>query len=211
MDFSSSLSNPVLLSDMLATWVIPLEDLLHLHSFYLAFYLLYKLLLPSSCYSLSLLTPLPPFIQFGNISPWKQRAGRNTNYHTHHVFTSFMGCYAAFSVSVVRKRKHEENVYTRWELPELVLLSDDREGAIVISQAFLLYPQLCGNRYLHVPLYMGSTSCSVLTPHSVSSAGLVLLSNRFIASLLCKLKMNCKRKKKISYLSISLVQPNIVL
>lgn len=181
--------------------------LLCLHSFYLAFYLLYKPLLPSWHCSLAFLTPLL-CASFNFVASHTANAeqGRNMDWHTHGAFRKLKGWHTALTFTAVRQRKCEESVYTRWELPQLVLSCADREGA---TDGHPCYPSgCCGNRYLHAHLHDGQThhtQCSLLAVSLVE----VLLCRTTGLSFL-QGKMYYKWKKSPGLLFVSLVQPNVL-
>ena len=180
---------------MLGTWAIPREDLLCLHSFYLAFYLLYKLLLPSYHYSLAFLTHLfPPSFGFVASHAANTEQGGNMDRHTHGAFRKLKGWQTAFTFTAVRQRKCEESIYTLWELPEIILSCADRKGA---TDGHPCYPSgCCGNRYLHVLLQDGQThhtQCSLL---AVSLVELLFCRTTGLFFLQVKMYYKWKKEKK---------------
>lgn len=85
----------------------------------------------------------------------------------------------AFTFTAVRHRKCEVSVYTRLELPEIVLSCADRKGA-TDGQASLLSLWLLREQvFACSPPGGANTSHSVLTPGSVPGGALVL-QHRFV-------------------------------
>lgn len=112
-------ATPVLPSDMLATWAIPLQI------YWVCTHFIWLFICCINCFFLLFLSSLHPFCppsfilvaaHTGNI-----QQGRNMDCHTHRAFRKLKGWHTLFTFTVVRKTKQEERVYTHWELSEMVL------------------------------------------------------------------------------------------
>lgn len=143
---------------------------------------------------LSLPLSSPP--SFGSVASHTANTeqGRNMDCRMHSAFRKLKGWHTAFTITAVRQRKCEENVYTQWELPGIVLSCADGEGA---TDGHPWYPSgCCWNRYLHAHLQDRQTHRALLTPCSVPGGTLVLQNNRFFLFLQVKMYYKLKSKTK---------------